>query len=1185
MGNEFSWQASSSPESKIFLQIPEFFKLERILCDSGRFSKSLKVINKFEGLSNSGRNENKSILINAAFEPEEDSKTQQTASPDLRDNFNSFNLSKICPKEIECPKLFVKSVISSNILNSFQNQLISFITFQRSLANIPCCLPLHYYQNDRNPNIISTLRPFVLKSLKECLIQKPVLLMTEKLWLMFQILRVLEFCHKNGIIHGDLKLENILVTSFLNIYVTDFMCHKPETIYDVSDYYFFFSISSPNSSFLAPERILVDKIEKETSESNYSHLSDLFSLGCIFYILLSNDNSTGVFTFKNFTDFAQNRAELPLKSIKDIDLKLDELIKLLTHRDPEVRQQYKGIESEIFPNYFENLFSNGIFNYIASNGDTPSKKLDILLKNQEIFLDLPLSQISNHIVDTSQMCCLLTNILDAISADISTEKGSTDILNLLLLCSQKSSDYVILYRILPIVIDIIKKYRVDISVSLSFLINIMKNISHVESKDVHIISDILFPVLLSLVKVCNYSAFYLSCNIKYLLIEISRMTKVKKSFENFNLLTSLEELLFYLLSNGTYLVQVSFVAESLFSVVELLANSNHTIFTLENLTRRIISKTNSLRHEYILIFLSKIIDRDHHDMADKSQLIKRFSKMLLDGFQSTNLQIQYLSIQCIIKSILIIKDINILDISLLVNEIKSCLLMESRTIQHLMSELFLALKNNPTLYNSSHCWNLGTNILYSIHNPSKWNDKSKSIGFIGQSTQAENWIMEQNDIIQIFDVLSLRYRNELALQYIEIEKKYPMYSSTCRRLRSKNLSSIEERSILSLQKYIIEKYKLGSKIRNEKFDELINDSITINKEKRDEKKIFCKNMMPEYGMKFEKSEKEYKINLDPDIERFDRELVVVNQINVSTSNVYDLKFLDEAETKICAIDSSGIIYLLSIDNDQMNLYDTLYFNDSQAKMINFNQGEIFLGCSNELLIFGLDNDDVPIRKFEETGMIQNILFPSKECTRKDQILLFNSNAMKLIDRRSVSYELKIDINKKHGDLNSGCFIPDDNYAIFSTFKNKIGYVDLRFPAVGKSNSLDQKLELVNFIARISNIKPCPNDHNFILGTNHTHQLHFYDFFEQNIRPLNIVGGKRCNKNIKKFITSMDSNKYIPNNFHISDTSGLFSIYSLDMAKNIIPICHYDHYIPILTALCSDKLSIVSDSAKSILILK
>lgn len=71
------------------------------------------------------------------------------------------------------------------------------------------------------------VRQYIRYSLYDRLLTRPFLTDLEKAWIVYQILRCIGRCHRDDIYHGDLKLENILVTSSLWVVVSDFAPYKP----------------------------------------------------------------------------------------------------------------------------------------------------------------------------------------------------------------------------------------------------------------------------------------------------------------------------------------------------------------------------------------------------------------------------------------------------------------------------------------------------------------------------------------------------------------------------------------------------------------------------------------------------------------------------------------------------------------------------------------------------------------------------------------------------------------------------------------------------------------------------------------------------------------------------------------------------------------------------------------------
>lgn len=82
---------------------------------------------------------------------------------------------------------------------------------------------------------------------------RPFLSLIEKKWISFQLLYALNQIHFYGICHGDVKCENVLVTSSNWVYLSDFAPYKPTYIpvlFGSTLYYYLFSVALPST--LAP---------------------------------------------------------------------------------------------------------------------------------------------------------------------------------------------------------------------------------------------------------------------------------------------------------------------------------------------------------------------------------------------------------------------------------------------------------------------------------------------------------------------------------------------------------------------------------------------------------------------------------------------------------------------------------------------------------------------------------------------------------------------------------------------------------------------------------------------------------------------------------------------------------------------------------------------------------------------
>jgi phosphoinositide-3-kinase regulatory subunit 4 len=112
---------------------------------------------------------------------------------------------------------------------------------------------------------------------------RPFLEDIEKKWLAFQLLCALRDCHSRDIFHGDIKTENILVTSWNWLYLSDFSSSfKPTTLPEdnPADFSYFFDTAGRRTCYLAPERFLAAG-EEPDPKAKITWAMDVFSVGCV----------------------------------------------------------------------------------------------------------------------------------------------------------------------------------------------------------------------------------------------------------------------------------------------------------------------------------------------------------------------------------------------------------------------------------------------------------------------------------------------------------------------------------------------------------------------------------------------------------------------------------------------------------------------------------------------------------------------------------------------------------------------------------------------------------------------------------------------------------------------------------------------------------------------------------------
>lgn len=84
-----------------------------------------------------------------------------------------------------------------------------------------------YGRVEVSPALAYAVRPFVWASLHERATLRPFLSREEQRWVAYQLLVAVGLAHRSGVRHGDLKAENVGVTSWGWVLLLDFAPYKP----------------------------------------------------------------------------------------------------------------------------------------------------------------------------------------------------------------------------------------------------------------------------------------------------------------------------------------------------------------------------------------------------------------------------------------------------------------------------------------------------------------------------------------------------------------------------------------------------------------------------------------------------------------------------------------------------------------------------------------------------------------------------------------------------------------------------------------------------------------------------------------------------------------------------------------------------------------------------------------------
>eukprot|EP00292_Cryptomonas_paramecium_P012184 CAMPEP_0113692324 /NCGR_PEP_ID=MMETSP0038_2-20120614/19016_1 /TAXON_ID=2898 /ORGANISM="Cryptomonas paramecium" /LENGTH=291 /DNA_ID=CAMNT_0000614213 /DNA_START=1 /DNA_END=873 /DNA_ORIENTATION=+ /assembly_acc=CAM_ASM_000170 len=187
-------------------------------------------------------------------------------------------------------KAFSKAFTERDVTQSLRECAERLELIREKLEKIPHpnVLPFTWFPETQRAAFL--VRPYVNNSLKERLASRPFLTTIEKKWLVYQLLTALAQCHEAGLFHGDVKSNNILVTSWNWLVLTDFTSLKPTYLPEDNpgDLSYFFDDDYERRCYVAPERFYDSTTvpDRARPKGECTAAMDVFSGGCVVTELL-----------------------------------------------------------------------------------------------------------------------------------------------------------------------------------------------------------------------------------------------------------------------------------------------------------------------------------------------------------------------------------------------------------------------------------------------------------------------------------------------------------------------------------------------------------------------------------------------------------------------------------------------------------------------------------------------------------------------------------------------------------------------------------------------------------------------------------------------------------------------------------------------------------------------------------
>ncbi|KAJ0418484.1 hypothetical protein BJY00DRAFT_177195 [Aspergillus carlsbadensis] len=199
------------------------------------------------------------------------------------------------------------------------------------------------------------VRQYIHSSLYDRMSTRPFPENIEKKWIAFQLLCALRDCHSLDVFHGDIKTENVLVTSWNWVYLSDFSSSFKPTFLpedNPADFSFYFDTSGRRTCYLAPERFLV--AGEEPGSRNVNWAMDIFSAGCVIAELFLEAPIFNLSQIYKYRKGEYSPEHSHIAKIEDPEIRA--LILHMIQLDPEARysaEEYLNFwKIKAFPEYF-----------------------------------------------------------------------------------------------------------------------------------------------------------------------------------------------------------------------------------------------------------------------------------------------------------------------------------------------------------------------------------------------------------------------------------------------------------------------------------------------------------------------------------------------------------------------------------------------------------------------------------------------------------------------------------------------------------------------------------------------------------------------------------------------------------------------------------------------------------------
>uniref|UniRef100_A0A182JVS5 non-specific serine/threonine protein kinase n=1 Tax=Anopheles christyi TaxID=43041 RepID=A0A182JVS5_9DIPT len=364
------------------------------------------------------------------------------------------------------------------------------------------------------------VRQYVKHSLYDRVSTRPFLTLIEKKWITFQILCALHQCHKQKICHGDIKLENILITSWNWVLLSDFASFKPTYLPEdnPADDSCLFDTSRRRTCYIAPERFVRSSSGESIQPKDGPLVGDgqyyagqllpemdIFSAGCALLELWTE--GTAPFEFSQLLAYRRGEVDLVHKHLDGIENeRLRELVESMLSLDARERKSaelYLDQErGKLFPEYFYSFLQSYLQMFSTVPVVPPDEKVSRLHSDiGQIIKILTGSERTGEAREASDDdgLILITGVITSCIRGLSFCRSKLLALEILQALAKNTTSETILDRILPYILHLAQDAAPRVRVcSLNTLTRCLRMVRQLPRSDANVFPEYILPAIASL---------------------------------------------------------------------------------------------------------------------------------------------------------------------------------------------------------------------------------------------------------------------------------------------------------------------------------------------------------------------------------------------------------------------------------------------------------------------------------------------------------------------------------------------------------------------------------------------------------------------------------------------------------------------------------------------------------------